>query len=247
MKNISLLSTTVLLLTSIIAFSQVPKKLTINDTLVVKTKLIHSENFERDLSKWVKEIEPSENSEVSISEGKLDINVGAGCSVWFTEKLEGGILIEFDAIMVKDGGVNDNVQDLNTYWMATDPANPDDIFAESDARGGVYRNYFPMSLYYVGLGETHNKRSMLRRYLGTGKRPFLPEHNLKASEYLLKGNELNRIRIISFGNIIKYYRNGELYFSFDDSDPLTSGYFCFRTVENHMTIDNFKVYQLKEK
>lgn len=234
-----------LLFISAIAFSQVPKKLALNDSLTVKTKLIHSEDFDSDLSKWVKEIEPSENSEVLIKNGKLDINVGAGCSVWFTEKMEGGILIEFDAIMVKDGGVNDNVQDLNTYWMSTDPENPDDIFAQSDARGGIYKNYFPMSLYYVGLGETHNKRSLLRRYLGTGKRPFLPEHKLEKSEYLLKGNELNHIRIISFGNIIKYYRNGELYFSFDDPNPLTSGYFCFRTVENHMIIDNFKVYKLQ--
>ena len=244
MKKNSLLSI-VFVLISTIVFSQVPKTLTLNDTLDVKATLIHSEDFDSDLSKWVQEIEPSDNSEVLIKDGKLDINVGAGCSVWFTEKMEGGILIEFDAIMVQDGGVNDNVQDLNTYWMSTDPKNPDDIFAQSDARGGIYKNYFPMSLYYVGLGETHNKRSLLRRYLGTGKRPFLPEHKLEKSEYLLKGNELNHIRIISFGNIIKYYRNGELYFSFDDPNPLTSGYFCFRTVENHMIIDNFKVYKLQ--
>ena len=244
MKKESLLSI-VLLLISVIAFSQVPKKLTINDTLKVRTKLIHSEDFDGDLSKWVKEIEPSDSSSVSIKNGKLDINVAKGCSVWFTEKMEGGILIEFDAIMVEDGGVNDNVQDLNAYWMAKDPENPDDIFKQSEARGGIYRNYFPMELYYVGLGETHNERSILRRYLGTGKRPFLPEHKLEERKYLLTGNELNHIRIISFGNVIKYYRNGELYFTFDDPNPLTSGYFCFRTVENHMTIDNFRVYKLK--
>jgi hypothetical protein len=35
-----------------------------------------------------------------------------------------------------------------------------------------------MSLYYVGLGETQNRRSRLRRYDGLENRPWLPEHDL---------------------------------------------------------------------
>jgi len=244
MKNKSLLSI-VLLLISVTAFSQVTKTLSLNDSLSVKATLIHSEDFDSDLSKWVKEIQPIDNSEVSIKDGKLDIDVGAGCSVWFNEKMEGNILIEFDAIIVKDGGVNDHVQDLNTYWMANDPKNPDDIFKQSDARGGFYKRYFPMSLYYVGLGETQNKRSRFRRYDGLGNRPWLPEHDLTESEDLLTGNQLYHIKIISFGNIIQYYRNDELLFELDDPTPFTSGHFCFRTVKNHMTLDNFRVYQLE--
>lgn len=234
-----------LMLISTMAFPQKTKKLSLNDTLTVKAKLIHSENFDNDLSKWVKEVEPSDSSSVSIKDGKLDINVTKGCSVWFKEKMKGKMLIEFDAIMVQDGGVNDNVQDLNTYWMATDPKNPDDVFANSDTRGGVYRSYFPMSLYYVGLGESYNRRSRLRRYAGTGKRPWLPEHNLTDSKDLLTGNELYHIKIISFDSIIQYYRNDELLFELNDPTPYTSGHFCFRTVGNHMTLDNFKVYKLK--
>lgn len=242
MKKKRLLS--VVLLISAIAFSQETKTLSLNDTLTVRATLTHSEDFDGDLSKWVQEIEPSDHSFVAIKGGKLDINVGKGCSVWFTEKMEGKLLIEFDAIMVDESGVNDNVQDLNTYWMSTDPKNPDDIFKESEARGGIYRNYFPMSLYYVGLGETQNRRSRFRRYDGTGKRPWLPEHDLTESEYLLKGNQLYRIKIISFGNIIQYYRNDELLFELNDPTPFTSGHFSFRTVKNHMTLDNFRVYKL---
>ena len=53
MKNKSLLSI-VLLLISVTAFSQVTNTLSLNDTLNVKATLIHSEDFDRDLSKWVK-------------------------------------------------------------------------------------------------------------------------------------------------------------------------------------------------
>lgn len=243
MKKERLLSM-ILLFISVIAFSQVTKSIYVNDTLSLKATLIHSEDFNGDLFKWVKEVEPSDNSEVSIKKGKLDINVGAGCSVWFKEKLEGKLLIEFDAVIVNEGGVNDNVQDLNTYWMANSPKNPDDIFKESETRSGIYRNYFPMSLYYVGLGETQNRRSRFRRYDGTGKRPWLPEHDLTESEYLLTGNQLYNIKIISFGNIIQYYRNDELLFELNDPTPFTSGHFSFRTVKNHMTLDNFRVYKL---
>lgn len=244
MKKKSLLSI-VLLLITVVAFSQDLKKLTLNDTLTVKARLIYSENFADNLSKWVKEIEPSISSEVSIKEGKLDIDVGAGCSVWFKEKMEGKILIEFDAVMVSEGGTNDNVQDLNSYWMANDPKNPDNIFKESEARGGMYRSYFPLSLYYVGLGETQNRRSRLRRYDGSGKRPWLPDHDLTESEFLLRGNQLYQIKIIAFGNLIQYYRNEELLFELNDPAAFTSGYFCFRTVKSHLTIDDFKVYQLE--
>lgn len=244
MKKVNLLSI-LLVFISAFAFSQNAKILSLNDTLNAKATLFHSEDFEGDLSSWVQEIEPSDNGEVSIKDGKLVINVGAGCSVWFKEKLEGKILIEFDAIVVDEGGVNDNVQDLNTYWMANDPEYPDDIFKQSEARGGIYRNYFPMSLYYVGLGETQNKRSRLRRYDGTGKRPWLPAHDLTESDDLLTGNQLYQIKIIAFDNIIQYYRNDELLFELNDPTPLTSGHFCFRTVKNHMTLDNFKVYRLE--
>ncbi|MBP8793276.1 MAG: hypothetical protein KBE41_11315 [Lutibacter sp.] len=49
---------------------------------------------------------------------------------------------------------------------------------------------------------------------------------------------------VSHNSIIQFYRDSELFIDFVDSEPYTSGYFGFRTVKNHMTVDNFKVYQL---
>ncbi|MFP6867528.1 MAG: DUF6250 domain-containing protein [Roseibacillus sp.] len=43
----------------------------------------------------------------------------------------------------------------------------------------------------------------------------------------------------------KYCRDGEVVFEFRDKDPFREGWFGFRTVRNHLQIDNFRVYQLE--
>ena len=74
----------------------------------------------------------------------------------------------------------------------------------------------------------------------------MPEHDLSDSKYLLTANELYHIRIVAYNGYVQYYRNNELLSDFVDKDPYTSGHFGFRTVNNHMTVDNFKVYKLIE-
>ena len=46
------------------------------------------------------------------------------------------------------------------------------------------------------------------------------------------------------GNRIAYVRDGEVIYDVHDPDPYTDGWFGLRTVNNHMTIDNFRVYRL---
>ena len=55
---------------------------------------------------------------------------------------------------------------------------------------------------------------------------------------------MNHIRIIAHNGMIQYYRNDRLIFNFNDPHPYTSGYFGLRTVNNHLTVDNFRVYKL---
>ena len=45
------------------------------------------------------------------------------------------------------------------------------------------------------------------------------------------------------GGRIQYSRDGEVVFEFRDKDPFREGWFGFRTVRNHLRIDNFRVYQ----
>ncbi|GAF01994.1 DUF6250 domain-containing protein [Saccharicrinis fermentans] len=213
------------------------------NTLTVKTKLIVSDDFEAGIDHW--SVEQMPGGKVFHNNGKLEIEDAKGCTVWYKYKQKGPIMIEYDTYVIKEDGPLDRASDLNCFWMANDPEYPSDFFKNGERRGGKFSNYDYLSLYYVGLGGHYNTKTRFRRYTGTGEKPLLPAHDLTDPKYLIKPNEVAKIRIIACDGIIQYYRNNELIFDYFDSDPYTSGYFGIRTVHNHMTVDNFKIYRLK--
>lgn len=202
---------------------------------------IYQDEFEGDLSQWV--VEQMPGGATVISDGKLEINDAAGCTVWFQHKLNGPLMIEYVATVIDEGGEHDRVSDLNCFWMARDPQNPNDLFANSQ-RTGLFSDYDSLGLYYVGYGGHSNTRTRFRRYAGDGSRPLLPEHDLSDAQFMITPNVPTLIQIIANGSTIQYFRDGELIFDFQDSQPYTEGWFGFRTVDNHMTVDNFRVFEL---
>lgn len=220
------------------------KSIVVNDTLTVKAKLLYSDDFNKDLSKWIPQFE-KDSSYVALKNGKLEINSKRGCTVWYDQNLEAPLMIEYDAVMVDKGGKYDRVSDLNCFWMASDPVNPNDFYVNIKNQKGGLGDYNYLKLYYVGFGGRNNSTTRLRRYPGDGTRPMLPEHDLQEPKYLIQGgNVVNHIKIINYKGVVQYYRNNQLIFNFYDTEPLTSGYFGIRTTINHMTVDNFKVYSL---
>jgi len=205
-------------------------------------KELHKDDFDKDLSKW--KVEQAEGGTVKIDDGELDINDAKGCTVWFKQKLKGPIMIEYEVVMVDRGGEYDRVSDLNCFWMATDPKNPKDLFANKE-RGGLFKNYHALKLYYVGYGANENTTTRFRRYVGDGTRPCLEGHDLRDKKYLHMGNKRVKIKIIANGKRVQYWRDGKLVFDFEDEEPLTEGWFGFRTVRNHMRIDKFRVYRIR--
>ncbi|WP_373942918.1 DUF6250 domain-containing protein [Polaribacter sejongensis] len=218
-----------------------------NDTVTVKgeklqKKLIFEENFTDALINW--KVEQMPNGTVEVEDSKLVIDDVSGCTVWLKEKFSGSIQIEYDVFLIENGGPNDRVSDLNCFWMASDPENVQDLFANSEKRGGKFSNYDSLQLYYMGVGGNDNGTTRFRRYVGNGERPLLPENDLKNVKFMLEGNRSYHIKIIAHNGVIQYYRDNELFVDFKDTNPYTSGYFGLRTVKNHMTVDNFKVFQL---
>lgn len=224
--------------------AQTSKVVSLNDTLSVKSTLLYQDDFNDDLSSWKVEQMPGGVSE--IRNNKLEIDDVSGCTIWFKKELSGPIMIEYDTYIISDGGENDRVSDMNCFWMATDVEHPNDLFKNSTGRHGKFTNYDGLRLYYMGVGGHDNSKTRFRRYVGNGERPLLEEHDFTKSEFLLEPNTTYHIRIIAFDNVVQYYRNGVKMIDFYDADPYTKGHFGFRTVKNHMTIDNFKVYRLKQ-
>lgn len=204
----------------------------------VKDQLLFEENFnDGTLENWAVELQHPDKSVVEIQEKKLNIDVGGGATLWFKPKLDGDIHIEYDVTVIQNGGSNDRASDLNHFWMAADPANKN-LFT----RSGDFSQYDNLRLYYVGMGGNNNSTTRFRRYPGGGDRPLLAEFT--DPDHLLKPNTKYHIEIVCFQGLTQFKVDGNVYFSYQDSEPLTEGNFGFRTVRNHEIIDNFRVFRL---
>jgi hypothetical protein len=204
-------------------------------------ELLYADDFSRGTANWIAELE--KGGTVSASNNVLDIDVPGGCTLWLKQEFSGPILIEYDATVIQAGGPNDRASDLNCFWMATDPRSEGNIF--SSPRSGRFADYNQLHCYYVGLGGNTNTTTRFRRYIGSPTtRPILPEHDLTATQFLIKPNVKIKIQLIASGQLIQYYRNGEKLFELIDDAPYTHGWFAFRTVQNHMKIENVHVRRL---
>jgi hypothetical protein len=201
---------------------------------------LHRDDF-RDAHQWVLEAE-NPTARVSVRDGLLDIDTPAGLTLWFKPLLEGPVEIEFDAIAVSEGGANDQVSDLNVFWMAS---NRDGSAPFPGQRSGRFADYNDLVTYYVGLGGNRNSTSRFRRYIGDAQlRPLLPEHDLSTPESLLVPNQKQTITLIADRNTIEYKRDGKTLFRLDDVSPYTRGWFALRTTQSHLRIGKLRIRQL---
>lgn len=203
-----------------------------------KGELLYHDNFEQGMKNWVAETPESPNSKIETREGKLVIDVDNGATVWFNKKLSGNILIEYHRKVIMNDGHNDRLSDLNQFWMATDPRR-ENLFT----RSGTFSEYDSLRLYYAGIGGNRNSTTRFRKYQGDGERTLL--FDLQDKQHLLQPNKTYFIQIVVYNGTTKLFVDGEQYFSFTDDEPLTEGYFGFRTVMSHQEMDDFKVYRLK--
>ncbi|WP_035707553.1 DUF6250 domain-containing protein [Niveispirillum irakense] len=202
---------------------------------------LYGDDFTQGLAKW--HVEMHQPGKVTAQGGILDIDVPAGTSVWFRQRLEGPILIRYQALAVSEGGPNDRVSDLNAFWMATDPGAPDGN-ALTNPRTGKFEDYDTLKLYYVGQGGNWNKTTRFRRYTGqAGNRPLLPGHDLQDPADMLTPNVWQEITLVADGPTVRYYRDGKKLFDFTDPEPYTSGHFALRTTQSHLRIRRFGIYR----
>jgi hypothetical protein len=190
---------------------------------------------------WV--VEQLPGGKVEVREDVLEISDEAGATVWWKEKLEAPLVIRYELTLLAAGGPHDRVSDANCFFLATDPRAPDGCpFAAGFGRSGKFEDYDSLRTYYVGMGGNTNSTTRFRRYAGDGTKPLLPEHDLQDRKYLLEPNRGYRIEIrVSADGLVEYRRDGELFISWRDPQPLQSGWFAFRTVKSHQLIRDFRI------
>lgn len=206
--------------------------------------LIARDDFRSGLGQW--HIEAEKPARIAARDGVLDIDSPAGVSLWFKQKLHGPVRIEFEATAVSEGGPNDQVSDLNVFWMANNRDGTAPIFAKP--RSGRFSEYDDLLTYYVGLGGNRNTTSRFRRYIGDPEsRPLLPEHDLSASDTLLVPNVRQTITLIADGRRIEYLRDGRRLFLLEDDAPYVSGWFALRSTYSHLRIRNLSIHSRADR
>ena len=174
----------------------------------------------------------------------LEIISPEGLTLWRNAEMSGDVTIEYDACVMAEGE-DDRLSDLNCFWMASDPEHPGDIRAREGWRQGKFVNCYTLQLYYLGYGGNYNSTTRFRRYDGNpagvtdaeARPKILTEYT--DPEHLLKAGKWYHVRIVNRGHHVEYWIDGERLVDFRDPQPLTRGWFGFRTTKSRTRIANF--------
>lgn len=197
---------------------------------------------------WIAEDE-SGTATVITRGDTLEVIAPKGLTLWYPHRLTGGYRITYNARMILEGGPHDRLADLNCFWAARDPQNPDDFFARSDWRRGIFHRYNSLDLFYVGYGGNDNTTTRFRRYHGThygssdrSVKPLLAQYIDKA--HLLHGNTDLHISITVAAGRTTFSVDDQVLFTHELTPGQGDGYFGLRLLANHAIIYGFKIEYL---
>lgn len=187
--------------------------------------------------RWRVEQEKPQDTAIFVDANTLEIDSAAGLTMWLNKPLSGTYRISFTREVMMQNRPHDRLSDVNLFWAARDPANPD-LFT----RDGELSQYDALELYYAGIGGNWNTTSRFRRYDGRGKRQLLEEFT--DASRLLRPHHAYHMVIEVANNATRLWVDGELWFSAAYTSPPAPGYFAFRTVWSRQVIRNFRVTPL---
>ena len=200
------------------------------------------------LSDWAVE-DSSGKLQITCIGDTMDIVSPDGLSLWYKKCLTGNYEISYRVKVITENGMYDRLSDLNCFWGADDPEYPDDFFARSSWRKGVFQNYNTLNLYYVGYGGNENKTTRFRAYHGeyygvddAKIKPVIKEYTDES--HLLKSGQWYDIRIRVVNGITTFCMNGEELFRLPIKDNEGDGYFALRLWKNHVSFTDFQVKHL---
>lgn len=187
--------------------------------------------------RWRVEQEKPEQTQLVTDDHSLHIDTAAGLTVWLDKPLSGSYRISFSREVRTEGQQNDRLSDVNMFWAARDPVNPD-LFT----RQGELSSYDSLELFYAGIGGNWNTTSRFRYYDGLGERHLLTEYT--SVDRLLRAGHPYQLVIEVNDRQTRLLVDGEEWFAADYTAPPDSGYFGFRTVWSRQIIRDFTLAQL---
>lgn len=185
--------------------------------------LLAQDDFEN-LDNWVVQIQPRTGfapAYVEVRENSLDCLVpGRGCTVWFKQKLRTRVTIVYDVLCPTPKPAIKGVQprDINNFWMATDPVDPNLGLFDATRYTGAFGSYDKMLCYYASTGgggaERANLTTRMRRY--PRQVDGQPAEHLALNDkdgqprYLITPDRVMTVQLVAFDDVIQYIVNGRL-------------------------------------
>lgn len=207
---------------------------------------------------WAVESEAPDYEVRFLGGDTVEIVAPRGLTLWRRERLSGRITVEYDACLMVDeanvpaagegpGTKRDRPSDLNCFWMASDPAHPDDIMKRAGWRGGIFTRCYSLRLYYMGYGGNGNTTTRFRRYDGDSRgvddaahRPPVLTEYTDAAHLNVPGRWRHIKATSTPQGHVEYWIDGERLVDFRDPEPLTSGWFGIRTTWSRLRVANFR-------
>lgn len=208
-------------------------------------KILFQDGFSEWQNNWLTESEKGYEIVYIDKTSSLDIVAQKGLTLWYKNPINGDFKITLEALVVSEEGIFDRVSDLNFFWNAIDPENPENLFVRKDFRNGVFGRYYSLRLYYIGIGGNSNSTTRFRKYDGDyigfineGKRPEVITE-FTDTAHMIKPNHWYKIEISVENNKTQFYLDDEKLVDYTDFSIYNHGWFGIRTTENHIRIRNF--------
>jgi hypothetical protein len=151
-------------------------------------------------------------TQIVVDADTLVMDSAAGLTLWLDKPLSGAYRISFTREVMMQNRPHDRLSDVNLFWAASDPANP-----ELFTRSGKLNEYDRLELYYAGIGGNWNTTTRFRHYDGHGERRLLAEFT--EPERLLRPHHAYHIVIEVTHGATRVLVDGEQWFSAAFTSP----------------------------
>ncbi len=193
-----------------------------NRTLQVQ--LLHEEDFEGVVDRW----RFDGRGRQWIEDGRLQMSAdGFECTAWFTEQMEGDLLITYQARILEPVDANN----INVFILGMGPDGGDVL---NVLLTGSYPEYHKLPNYIWTFTRSHTR---LRKDPGF--------HLLSEDKKTLPvPNRTYQFAVTIDGGKIRCYIDDRLIHSYDDPNRHRTGKLAFRTFHTRLWWDNLRVYRI---
>jgi hypothetical protein len=194
--------------------------------------LLARDDFE-DLKKWVVQIQQQSGyapADVAARDHTLDCLVpGRGCTMWFKQKLSTRVAITYDVLCPTQKPAINGVQprDINNFWMATDPVDPNQGLFDSVRYTGAFSSYDKIHGYYAstgGGGTIANLTTRMRRYpreIDGNPAAHLALNDKDGQQgYLITPDKVMKVQLVAYDDVIQYIVDGKLNYEIAAGDRI---------------------------